>query len=366
MDCARVTAEPTASMTMSYSPSGSELALAAPSLDACSRLAGDRSVTSTAAPPASAVSRHSRPMAPQPSTTARIPAAPPASRHACTALAAGSTRAPRSPDRPAGNGRTADAGTATRSAKPPGRCTPMMARRRQICRCPARHRSQLPQDSIGLMITGSPAPVTPVNSCPMISGGTRKPGCLTPCSSLPQIPAERTCTRTSPSATSGSGTSSTSTVPGPVKTSAFMLVPAALAIERAPGRSSLPGCGCLAGQNRYAVDLDLHARGKRRTYGRSGRQRRGEIPGVDVVHRGEVGHSGQENPAANHVCHGGARLGQHRGEVLQRDLGLLRYGFPGHRAVPQRPLAGDVDEPALGNDAGRVGTRRAAAAYGTL
>ena len=55
----------------------------------------------------------------------------------------------------------------------------------------------------------------------MISGGTRNPGCRTPCSSLPQIPADRTCTRVSPRATSGSGSSRSSTVAGAVNTSAF-------------------------------------------------------------------------------------------------------------------------------------------------
>lgn len=45
-----------------------------------------------------------------------------------------------------------------------------------------------------------------------------------PCSSLPQMPANRTCTKVPPPATCGSGTSHSSTLPGPVNTTAFTVV----------------------------------------------------------------------------------------------------------------------------------------------
>ena len=70
-------------------------------------------------------------MAPQPSTATRAPAGRPAILQACTALAAGSTMAAASKSSPPGTGRSAETGTATRSAKPPGRWTPMS------CRCAA-------------------------------------------------------------------------------------------------------------------------------------------------------------------------------------------------------------------------------------
>src|SRR6266702_5102853 len=223
---ARVTGEPTASKITSYSPSSSAPAAVAPSRRAWLSLPGSRSVTSTRpAPPDSAVSRQSRPMAPQPSTPTLAPAPAPARRQACTALAAGSTIAATSQPSQSGSGRTAEAGTATCSAKPPERCTPMICRSRQTCRRPPRQSSHWPQDSIGLMTTRAPSALVPANSWPMISGGFLKPGWRAPCSSLPQLPTARTCTRTSPSATSGSGTSRSSRLPGPVNTSAFTWEP---------------------------------------------------------------------------------------------------------------------------------------------
>lgn len=106
---------PAASTTMSYSPAGAMLAAVAPSRNACFPPGiGQVSHVHLAAQAASAVSMQNRPIAPQPSTATRIPADPPASRQACTALAAGSIKAAVFQDSPAGSGRSADAGTATR------------------------------------------------------------------------------------------------------------------------------------------------------------------------------------------------------------------------------------------------------------
>ena len=55
-----------------------------------------------------------------------------------------------------------------------------------------------PQLTSGFTTTRRPSGVSPVNSCPMISGGLRKPTLRKPCSSLPQIPAARTDSTSSP------------------------------------------------------------------------------------------------------------------------------------------------------------------------
>src|SRR2546423_7960946 len=80
-DAARVAADPTASITTSYSPDRLGPAAPAPRRWAAASLAGDKSVTSTRpAPPDSAIAAHSRPLAPHPITTTRTPLAPSAPR----------------------------------------------------------------------------------------------------------------------------------------------------------------------------------------------------------------------------------------------------------------------------------------------
>src|SRR5690606_40894185 len=59
-----------------------------------------------------------------------------------TAQASGSHRAPATKSRAGGSGEQAEAGTTTRSAKPPGRCAPISARSRQRFSRPDRQGSQ--------------------------------------------------------------------------------------------------------------------------------------------------------------------------------------------------------------------------------
>ena len=125
---------------------------------------------------------------------------------ACTALARGSTRAAVSQVMPSGMSCTAAAGTATRSAKPPAQVHAHAARARGTARgAPRRHRSHRPQLSSGFTTTRRPSGVSPANSCPMISGGLRKPTLRKPCSSLPQMPLARTVTAPSPPGAAGVG-----------------------------------------------------------------------------------------------------------------------------------------------------------------
>src|SRR3984885_14672879 len=120
---------------------------------------------------------------------------------------------------------------ATNSASAPSRCTPRVWLNWQAFGRPLRHEAQLPQLVYGESATSVPAgselsPSITVadTSCPRIRGkvtsGFRPRNEFR---SLPQKPTILTFSRSSPGATTGSGTVSTDASPGLLSTSAFTL-----------------------------------------------------------------------------------------------------------------------------------------------
>src|SRR2546422_533978 len=139
----------------------------------------------------------------------------------------GSMTAPTAVGMPS-SGSTLVAGMTMYSANAPSRSTPMIRVLRQMWALPVRHCRQCPHTMCPSAVTSwpalsSPTPsptatTSPANSCPMTSGGLRRPWAQAShsamCRSVPHTPAWRTAMSTSPGPAAGFGTVATLR-PGP-------------------------------------------------------------------------------------------------------------------------------------------------------
>src|SRR5438445_4991341 len=139
----------------------------------------------------------------------------------------GSMTAPTAVGMPS-SGSTLVAGMTMYSANAPSRSTPMIRVLRQMWALPVRHCRQCPHTMCPSAVTNWPAlssptashtaTISPANSCPMTSGGLRRPCAQAShsamCRSVPHTPAWRTAMSTSPGPADGLGTVATLR-PGP-------------------------------------------------------------------------------------------------------------------------------------------------------
>ena len=180
----RVSGVPAASNTRSASPGTSGPAKTSEAPRACAAARRPSCGSTTPIHSASIACSVTSPIVPAPITTARS-AGPPSSparpiRAACTPLASGSASAPSRASAPSGSALRRWAGTATSSAKPPGRWTPSSCRSAASCSMPG---SASGAATSGLTAarrpshsgpTPSPRATTrPATSWPITSGGVR-------------------------------------------------------------------------------------------------------------------------------------------------------------------------------------------------